>query len=395
MDICLFFISQKELSFEMKKLNMQNNDLKADNSKLKTKIDALYIEMEKLNLDLKENAMFRIELEPKLENANREIELNKSMLNMLNNEIQLLNSDKLQLEKKLLHSRRNTTPCVIVEEDEEDLEEEKRNDQINNEETTSNKLNIIHEEDCNTIEESETFKQEHDRDVAFLNEKNLIANNSSTTDGILILNKQIEDMTFYIDELKSELEAEREKNNEYTIELDELKAKVLDLEKQNVSISNDLNEEIQRLNKELIDTLFRLKEKRVDEKSLVETNECVEVNESLSKYLKLIKEELIEKENFNILDSLKIIDSSNESLFSELIEKFKLTLLQRDKRLNEESDKVKYTETQLEKIIKDFKQENESLELRLNEKIHEYANMKAQVSHFKKTSCLREAKYFI
>ena len=83
--------------------------------------------------------MFRVDLEPKLESANREIELNKSMLNMLNNEIQLLNADKLQLEKKLLNSRRNTTPCVIVEEDEEDLEEEKRNE--------NKKLNVIQEEE--------------------------------------------------------------------------------------------------------------------------------------------------------------------------------------------------------------------------------------------------------
>ena len=154
---------------------MNNSDLKADNLKLRSKIDTLNSDIEKLNLELKENAMFRIELEPKLENANREIELNKSMLNMLNNEIQLLNSDKLQLEKKLLNTRRNTTPCVIVEEDEEDLEEEKRNDLIENK-----KLNVIQEEeddDDGDVEDEEVQtanKLSHDRDVDFLLSKIVI-----------------------------------------------------------------------------------------------------------------------------------------------------------------------------------------------------------------------------
>ena len=47
----------------------------------------------------------------------------------------------------------------------------------------------------------------------------------SNNDGILILNKQIEDMTFHIDELKSELEAECEKNNEYAAEIDIFKSR--------------------------------------------------------------------------------------------------------------------------------------------------------------------------
>lgn len=70
------------------------------------------------------------ELEPQMEKARQEIELNKSMLNMLNNEISHLNGEKLQLEKKLISARRNSTPSVIVEEDEEDLEEEERNNDM-------------------------------------------------------------------------------------------------------------------------------------------------------------------------------------------------------------------------------------------------------------------------
>jgi hypothetical protein len=44
------------------------------------------------------------------------------MLDMLNSEIQMLNSEKLQLEKRLYITRRNTPPSIIIEEDEEDLE---------------------------------------------------------------------------------------------------------------------------------------------------------------------------------------------------------------------------------------------------------------------------------
>ena len=53
-----------------------------------------------LSNELEDYKSFKIELEPQLENAHQEIAMNKSMLEMLNNEIKLLNSEKLQLEKK-------------------------------------------------------------------------------------------------------------------------------------------------------------------------------------------------------------------------------------------------------------------------------------------------------
>ena len=373
--ICCF--RKKELSFELKKIDIQNADLKADNAKLKSKVDALYIEVDKLNSELKENATFRIELEPKLENANREIELNKSMLNMLNNEIQMLNSDKLLLEKKLLNTRRNTTPSIIVEEDEEDLEEEKRSDAVEQ----SHTLDVIHEEE--NIQENVEAKKNHDRDVEFIRQKTSAI---SHTDGILILNKQIEDMTFYIDELKSELEAEREKNNEYANE-------VSCFEREKASISGELNAENERLNKELIDALFKVKEqeKTIKEFELSEKERHIAPptahTTAVSKYLALLKEELVQKENFDILGMLKSVDIDGftedlNMLFSEFIDTFKFCLQQRDKQLIEESEKVKYTEAQLEKIIKEFKQENEGLEIRLNDKIHDFNILKTQVSCF-------------
>lgn len=94
-------------------------------------------EIAQLNSSLKEYEKFKLDLEPQLDTARREIELNKSMLDMLNNEINHLNTEKLQLEKKLISTRRNTTPSVIVEEDEEDLEEEERD---SDEKESSNEL---------------------------------------------------------------------------------------------------------------------------------------------------------------------------------------------------------------------------------------------------------------
>ena len=82
------------------------------------------------------------------------------MLDILNNEVQMLNSDKVMLEKRLFSTRRNVTPSIIVEEDEEDLEEEKRNDQIhyNNEQTID--YASYEEDNCECIE-----KNNHDIDL--------------------------------------------------------------------------------------------------------------------------------------------------------------------------------------------------------------------------------------
>ena len=92
-----------------------------------------------------------------------------------------------------------------------------------------------------------------------------------------------------------------------------------------------------------------------------------------------MKDELVERENFDILDMDNFERENFSALFGELCEKLKIKFEQRDKRLDEESEKVRYTETQLEKIIKEFKLENESLEIRLNDKIHEHNSLKSQV----------------
>ena len=214
----------------------------------------------------------------------------------------------------------------------------------------------------------------------------------ANNDGILILNKQIEDMTFYIDELKSELEAEREKNSEYVNEIESCRNKLSIYEKEATSWSNELSVENERLNKELIHALLLLKEK---ERALAETPRLADIptnvipnttsSQLIAKYVRLLKEELIEKENCDVLEMLKLVDVDTyerehlKEVFDEFVGQFKLNLTRRDKSLGEAAEKVKYTETQLEKLIKEFKLENESLEVRLNEKIHEHNSLKSQV----------------
>ena len=66
-----------------------------------------------------EYELFKAKVEPDLENARNEIELNKSMLDILNNEIKMLCADKMVFEKRVFTTRRNVTPSIIVEEDEE------------------------------------------------------------------------------------------------------------------------------------------------------------------------------------------------------------------------------------------------------------------------------------
>ena len=51
-------------------------------------------------------------------------------------------------------------------------------------------------------------------------------------DGVLLFTKQLEDLTFYCDELKSELEAERERSGECQAEIQACRARIHALEEQ-------------------------------------------------------------------------------------------------------------------------------------------------------------------
>ena len=84
-----------------------------------------------LQTSVDEYANYRAQLDPQLEKAREEIELNECTLRLLDSQVQTLHSERMALEKRLsfgMARRSHGAPCIIVEEDEEDLEEEKRNE---------------------------------------------------------------------------------------------------------------------------------------------------------------------------------------------------------------------------------------------------------------------------
>lgn len=137
--------------------------------------------------------------------------MNKSMLNMLNNEIQCLNSEKLELEKKLLR-KRGRTPCVVIHEE----SEEESKEEMSHEETESGGGRL------ETIEED----VDNNNDTSYSGQIIVDEKQIESDDKTLSLSKQIEELTFYIDELKSDLEAERENNNEHVNEIEKLKSQL-------------------------------------------------------------------------------------------------------------------------------------------------------------------------
>lgn len=307
---------------------------------------------------------FRNELQPQLENARREIELNKSMLDMLNNEIQMLNSEKLQLEKRLFITRRQMPPSVIIEEDEEDLEEEER---------TNQQQQSCQVQRLNSIKEEEDLYN-HNNDIQFLNNNNI---NHLNSDGILILNKHVEDLTFYVDELKSELEAEREKNNEYFNDIKEYRKQIEDFEEQHEFNMNELRLENDRLQKECVDALLNVTEKEKQMALLVSTQNyskeelvTVDDNNKLEKFANILINEIIDKQNYDYDFKLNSLNENELNKINILISKLKTT---------DNGTRVKLFEEQMERIIKDFKEEIHLLEIKVNEKENEFNNLKQQV----------------
>lgn len=374
-----------ELDLKIAELNRVNQDLNHENTNLKSNIENLDVKIKILKDNLKTSEEFQLNLEPQLENAQREIELNKSMLLMLNNEINVINSEKLQLEKKLLSTRRKSQPSVIIEEEEEDLVEEQEQEEKNGTEIIGHFVN------------SDSMKLSNDRDVDFL------LQNGKNTDGILVLNKQIEDMTFYIDELKSELETEREKNTDLTNELFKSNEKVVGFEarfyqlEKKKQTSEDKNESPEETNNN--EPLNQDKQKEKEENYLskepkeptVKISEEIFENKKLNlvNYLNIIKEDLIEKESFEQV--LKNLDDQlskdyndatdievNKKSIEGLIEKYKAGVEQRENSIREKTERGKNIENQMEKLVKDFKTENDKLEILLSAKTSELNNFKNQ-----------------
>ena len=324
-------------------------------------------EINSLKENIKEHEDFRSNLVPQLENARKEIELNKSMLIMLNNEINVINQEKNQLEKRLLNNRRLKTPSVIIEEEEEDLEEEQHNIDDQNLDKEINRI-------------------DNDKDVEF------IMKNSKDTDGIIILNKQIEEMTFYIDELKSELEAEREKNVEISNELIKNRNELENL-KTNLTVPNcnDVNQNSKFENGEdssinIADDINKDDSTQISPNQLINNKSEDDVNEmlhiKLKTVLKILIDELIDNENYeSSLKSLKNVYYNDElnNLYDELVEKYRLSIEKRENISKSKSDRLSYIETQMEKVIKDYKIEIEDFQNQINSKDNELQNYKIDV----------------
>ncbi len=326
--------------------------------------------------NIRKHEEFKSNLEPQLENARKEIELNKSMLIMLNNEINVINQEKLQLEKRLLNNnRRLKTPSVIIEEEEDDLVEEQYDikDKILN---------------------NDLIKINNDKSV------DLIMQSSKDIDGVLILNKQIEDMTFYIDELKSELEAEREKNveinneliknrnqlNEFITNLNNSTNEMNHLKFENEKLSKDMNTNMINLkseqdsidisiNKYTNDTDTDIKLKHVD-------NVVENLDNKLKTVLKIVINEVIDNDNYDtVFKNLHETYNDNElnSLLNDLAEKYKHSIEKRENFSKSTLARLSYIETQMEKVIKDYKIEIENLQNEINSKDIEFNNYKIEV----------------
>lgn len=226
---------------------------------------------------------------------------------MLNNEIKILSSEKIQLEKRL-YNRRVNTPSVIVEEDEEDLEAERRGEDYSN---YHKELDSITEEeqDLNETETIENYnKDQYDKDVEYLHQ--------DKTGQLINLNKQIEDMTFYLDELKIELESEKEKNAEYASEIDSLKLKLG---------HNDCS------------------------------NSSMDENVRFEKFLNFIKNSFDGNESE--------LDVNMNDLEKQIVERVKAKI----NETKNESENRKYLENQLEKVIQNYKTEIDELEAKIEQ----------------------------
>lgn len=292
----------------------------------------------------------------------------------------MLTADKMVLEKRLFSTRRNVTPSIIVEEDEDDLEEEKRNE-------GNNQYNPSQDDTFGSNgEENLDAIDRHNEDLFRLSK------GPSTNDGILILNKQIEDLTFYCDELKSELEVERERNNEYVNEIKDYKTQIEDFEQQHEFNSlemGSINEGLRKENEEAKATIARLEEKLV---TLAVNGSGAEVldrsgNESgassvrLAEFLVLFSDEILAKKNFEFFTQSDLYKEDRDSV-SKFISQLKESFKSYDDRLSKELVKSfevqKNFEGQMERVSGDFKRQKAEIEGRFADKQAEINELKAK-----------------
>jgi hypothetical protein len=348
----------KKYAILHRQLKLRNEELIAAAATANSKDEQISQENGQLRQEL-ENLRKRLEdtnifLPQQLEQAKREIELNKSMLDMLNNEIQLLNEEKKQLEKRLFGlTRSNIPPGTIIEEDEEDLEEERKSDIL-----------VIDNNDCQNI-----------NSVCNEDAIKLTANKTYSFSGEFLLKKQLEDMTFHADELKSELDTEREKHNEN--ELQACKLKLEDFNKQNSSLLLEVNEmkkQSERLTKKHSEFLLSIKQVDAFEKELSSlSNQDIAL---INSFIKLIIALLIDNDNYDEFKNAL----NNENLCElESVKVMMTKLKEKNQSLREERQRVNYMEETLEKCIKQLKEESAIIEVNSKQKQFELEEEKSQV----------------
>jgi chromosome segregation ATPase len=273
---------------------------------------------------------------------------------MLNNEIQCLNTEKEELEKKLssVSSKRIKTPCVAIQEEDEE-EPDSMPATYNESDNNNHRLETIEEYTPN-IDSSYSGKlitKESEMNELFdFNEK------------IQTLQKQVEEMTFYADELKSDLEAEREKNNEFLSEIDDSRKRIESLEQEKKSYEKEQNAEIANS----------------------DNGSSQQNDEEITRYCR----EFEQRKNLNSIKELLTQHSENDLIkrinntVSLIIQQFEVDIQSKEASLKDETEKKKHFESQLEKVIANFKEEIETLESRLKEKKNELEEFKTQVSFF-------------
>ena len=213
-----------------------------------------------------------------------------------------------------------------------------------------------------------------------------------------MLNKQIEDLTFYVDELKSELEAEREQNKEYLTDIKNYRTQIEDFEQQHEFTSLESSTENNRIQKSLDSALENInnKDKLISELEtkihLLTVDDNGDLMERLDQYgqlnefIEIFSTEILEKKNYEAFEGKEKFSRNMEQI-SSLVTSLKSSLKKQEDRVSAEMVKSfeanKNFEKQMERVIRDFRQEISNGEIKLNDKQTELNEFKNKVCYLK------------
>lgn len=170
-------------------------------------------------------------------------------------------------------------------------------------------------------------------------------------------------------ELRSQIEAEKKKCEEYQNELSRLKQEL------ESSQNEDLKRENESLNAKLSEALLNQSTNNSsDETHSKLLNEYNSLFMQLNQFITTNQETQTVSEG--ILNHLEKISNHNvKQFYDNLVELLK----QHEISLKKENDRIRYVEDHMANAVKDFKEEISSLEVKLDENQKEYINYKLQV----------------